>query len=276
VGEWWQRNIAEPGKAPLLLCLFAFVLTFLITRTIVRLIRAGRGPFRNVSAGGMHVHHVVPGTILVILGGLMALGAAGSGAWRIAAGVVFGIGAALVLDEFALILHLSDVYWSQAGRASVNAVLLTAGIMGCVLLGFSPLGVDNVHHQEWTVRTEVTLNAAVSLLFVAIALLKGKYGMALLGVFVLPLAAIASVRLARPNSPWDHWFYRPTSAKATRAAHREALSPPLVVRVRGKVENLLAGAPTVTAPAVTALTGAGCAGTAPGSSAPPTDHSVGG
>jgi hypothetical protein len=246
VGGWWQRNIAEPGKAPLLLCLLAFVSTFLTTRTIVRLIRAGRGPFRNVSAGGLHVHHVVPGTILVLVGGLLAVGAPDDGPWREIAGVVFGIGAALVLDEFALILHLSDVYWTQAGRASVNAVLVMAGIMGCILLGFSPLGVNDVHHQEWAVRTEVTLNAALSLILVVIALLKGKYGMALIGIFVLPLAAVATVRLARPNSPWDHWFYRPSSAKALRAARREATRPPLVIRVRAKVENVLAGMPTDT------------------------------
>jgi len=257
-GGWWHRDIVEPGKAPLLLCLVAFIVTFLVTRTIVRLIRAGRGPFGNVSAGGMHVHHVVPGTVLVVVGGLIALGAPG-GAWRGAAGIVFGIGAALVLDEFALILHLSDVYWAQAGRASVNAVLLAAGVMGCVLLGFSPLGVNDVRHYEWAVRVEVMTIAAVSLLFVVISLLKGKYGMALLGVFLVPLALIGSVRLARPNSPWDHWFYPAGSRKADRAAEREAQRPPLVVRVRTKVENVLAGAPT--APA----TPAGVGGTtAPG------------
>ncbi|SNQ51296.1 Membrane protein (fragment) [Frankia canadensis] len=81
---------------------------------------------------------------------------------------------------------------------------------------------------------------------VAVALLKGKYGMALLGVFVLPLAIVGSIRLARPNSPWDHWFYRRDLAKATRAAQREEKMPPRVVRLRTKVENLLAGAPTPT------------------------------
>ncbi|SNQ51295.1 membrane hypothetical protein [Frankia canadensis] len=150
--SWWDRDIVEPGKEALLLCLLAFMVTFLSTRTIVRLIRAGRGPFRNVSAGGMHIHHVVPGTILLITGGLLAIGAPPHAPWRDIAGVVVGVGAALVLDEFALILHLRDVYWQPAGRASVTAVLLTAGVMGCVLLGFSPLGVNDVHQQEWAVR----------------------------------------------------------------------------------------------------------------------------
>ncbi|CAO5155371.1 membrane hypothetical protein [Frankia sp. AiPs1] len=244
MGGWWHRNIAEPGKEPLLLCLVAFLVTFLVVRTIVRLIRAGHGPFRNVSAGGVHVHHVVPGTILLISGGLLAVGAPSHAPWREAAGVVVGIGSALVLDEFALILHLEDVYWQQAGRASVNAVLLVAGIMGCVLLGFSPFGVNDIRHQEWAVRMVVVADIVAAALLVAVSLLKGKYGMALLGVFVIPLAAVGSVRLARPNSPWDHWFYGRRPGKAVRAARREATAPPLVVRIRTRAENLLAGAPS--------------------------------
>ncbi|MCK9874645.1 hypothetical protein MXD61_12810 [Frankia sp. AgPm24] len=241
---WWERNIAEPGKGPLLLCLVAFLVTFLVTRTIVRLIRAGRGPFRNISTGGLHVHHVVPGTLLLISGGMLAVGTPTHAPWRQVAGVVVGVGAALVLDEFALILHLEDVYWEQAGRASVNAVLLAAGIMGCVLLGFSPLGVDDLRDQELAFRTFLVVDIVVGMLLVAVALLKGKYGMALLGIFLIPLAAIGSIRLARPNSPWDHWFYGRSPGKAARAAQREAMAPPLVVRIRTKAENLLAGAPS--------------------------------
>lgn len=77
MGHWWERNIIEPGKLPLLLALTAFVLTFLITRVITRLIRAGKGPFRNISgSGGVHIHHVVPGVVLTVaawlrLGGRM-------------------------------------------------------------------------------------------------------------------------------------------------------------------------------------------------------------
>ena len=72
-GDWWYDNIIEPGKLPMLLCLGAFVVTFVLTRVITRLIRAGIGPFKNnVSAGGVHIHHAVPGIILLIIGSLMA------------------------------------------------------------------------------------------------------------------------------------------------------------------------------------------------------------
>ncbi len=52
MGQWLQRNIIEPGKLPLLLALTAFVLTFLITRVITRLIRAGKGPSATSAPAG--------------------------------------------------------------------------------------------------------------------------------------------------------------------------------------------------------------------------------
>ena len=60
------------------------------------------------------------------------------------AAVFFGIGAGLVLDEFALILHLDDVYWSEQGRKSVEVVMLTAALVVLVLTGFTPLGVNDL------------------------------------------------------------------------------------------------------------------------------------
>ncbi len=118
MGHWFSRNIVEPGKVPMLLALTSFVLTFLVTRTVTRLIRAGKGPFRNVSSGGLHIHHVVPGVVLTVIGGFGAVGSDRHGLGGAVFAVVFGIGAGLVLDEFALILHLDDgaSRWSSSPR----------------------------------------------------------------------------------------------------------------------------------------------------------------
>lgn len=148
MGDWWYRNIVEPGKLPLLLALAAFLLTFAATRTITRLIRAGRGPFRNVTPGGMHIHHVVPGVILTVIGGFGAVGSGRHGVGASICAVIFGTGAGLVLDEFALILHLADVYWTEQGRQSVEVVVLAAALGLLVLSGFSPLGVNDVTGRE--------------------------------------------------------------------------------------------------------------------------------
>src|SRR5690606_14188466 len=88
-------------------------------RINVRLIRAKIGWFRDVNVGEMHIHHVVFGVVLMLGGGVAGLILSGGSqtAYAVAASV-FGVGAALVLDEFALILHLHDVYWEEEGRTS--------------------------------------------------------------------------------------------------------------------------------------------------------------
>lgn len=91
---------------------------------------------------------MVPGVVLSVVGGF---GAVASGKQGFAAGacaVVFGVGAGLVLDEFALILHMDDVYWTEQGRQSVEVVVLTAALVLLVLGGFSPLGVDDLSDDQ--------------------------------------------------------------------------------------------------------------------------------
>ncbi|MFF7067549.1 hypothetical protein [Streptomyces pseudovenezuelae] len=225
MGHWLHRNIVEPGKLPLLLALSAFVLTFLITRVVTRLIRAGKGPFGNVSSGGVHIHHVVPGVVLVVIGGF---GAVASGRHGFGAGlcaVVFGMGAGLVLDEFALILHLDDVYWSEEGRKSVEVVVLTVALVGLVLAGFSPFGVNDVTQGEAQDRGGVISSVVVNFLFAMLVLLKGKTRMAIFSVIVPLVGLIGLIRLARPGSPWARRFYarrpRARARAVLRAYHRD-------------------------------------------------------
>src|SRR6202142_1701281 len=153
MASWWHRDVIAAGKLPLLLCFLAFVVTFVLTRTITRLIRDGRGPLRNqVTASGTHIHHSVPGIILLIIAAFTAVGGPGSLGWRSFAAVAVGIGTSLVLDEFALILHLQDVYWSGEGQLSVEAVSLTAACLGLALVGFSPFRVADVDGAEFSLR----------------------------------------------------------------------------------------------------------------------------
>jgi hypothetical protein len=223
MGDWLQRNIVEPGKLPLLLALTAFVATFLITRVITRLIRAGRGPFGNISSGGVHIHHVVPGVVLTVTGGF---GAVASGRHGFGAGVfavVFGIGTGLVLDEFALILHLDDVYWTEAGRKSVEAVVLTAALGGLLLVGFAPFGVNDMSGQELQDRGKVLATVGGNLLFSLAVLAKGKVKTAVFSVFIPFVGLIGLLRVARPASPWARRFYRRrprARAKAMLRAYR--------------------------------------------------------
>lgn len=244
MGHWWYRNIVEPGKLPLLLALASFVLTFLVTRVITRLIRAGRGPFRNLSPGGVHVHHVVPGVVLMVLGGFVALAGGRRGFGSGVAAVLFGIGVGLVLDEFALILHLDDVYWTEEGTKSVEIVLLTAALVALILGGFLPFGVNEVSPEESTDRFTVVRTVAVNFLFVLVALIKGKGRMAVIGIFVPFVALFGAIRLARPHSPWARRLYRNRPKARARAQVRAVRHDRRWSGLRRKVEQFIGGAPS--------------------------------
>ncbi|WP_159766917.1 hypothetical protein [Streptomyces sp. HM190] len=221
MGHWWERNIIEPGKLPLLLALTAFVLTFLITRLITRLIRAGKGPFRNISgSGGVHIHHVVPGVLLTVAGGFGSVASDGHGFGALFSAVIFGMGAGLVLDEFALILHLDDVYWSEEGRKSVEVVVVTAALVGLVLSGFLPFGVNDLSEAELQDRGAAMLTIGTNFLVALVALSKGKARTAIFGVIIPLVAVVGAVRLARPTSAWARRFYRRRPRARARALLR--------------------------------------------------------
>lgn len=244
MGHWWYRNIVEPGKLPLLLALASFVLTFLVTRTVTRLIRAGKGPFRNITPGGVHIHHVVPGVVLMVLGGFIALAGGRRGFGTGVAAVVFGIGVGLVLDEFALVLHLDDVYWTEEGAKSVEIVILTVALVALILGGFLPFGVNELSPDEETDRLTVVRTVAVNFLFAVIALIKGKGRIAVVGVFVPFVALFGAIRLARPHSPWARRFYRNRPKARARARVRADRHDRRWSALRRRVENFIGGAPS--------------------------------
>ncbi|MET9590115.1 hypothetical protein ABZY45_04000 [Streptomyces sp. NPDC006516] len=243
MGHWFQSNIVEPGKLPLLIALSAFVLTFAITRMITRLIRAGKGPFRNITPGGVHVHHVVPGVVLTVVGGFGAVASGQRGVAASVFAVVFGVGAGLVLDEFALILHLDDVYWTEEGRQSVEVVVLTASLVLLVLGGFSPFGVDELSGEQQQNRLTVVLTYVLNFAFVLIALFKGKARMAVIGTLVPFVALVGALRLARPASLWAKRFYRRRHRARARAVLRAYHHDVRWAGPRRRFQDLIGGAP---------------------------------
>ena len=241
---WWERNIIEPDKLPLLLCFMSFVVTFLTTRAITRLIRAGRGPFRDVTPGGLHIHHSVPGVILLVIGAVMAVGAAPHSPWREIAAVAIGVGASLVLDEFALILHLDDVYWKQQGQLSVQAVALTITTLGCLLVGFTPFGVDDTTEAEMNLRLYVNLGIVLTILAVIVCAMKGKYRLTVVAIFIPWVAIVGAVRLARPTSPWARHLYRTRPRRQQRAIQRAAKFDRRWDPIFRRIGDAVAGSPS--------------------------------
>ena len=247
---WFDAQILDTGRLPLFSFFVAFVVSFGFIRLSARLIRAKvRWWPGNVVAGDVHVHHMVFGVVLMTIGGVAQLAAPlGSLDTRAAAAGLFGLGTALVLDEFALILHLRDVYWSNEGRISVDAVFVAAGVTALLLLGITPVGVKNLAHYQRllpaTPGAVATLHLAVAGLFLlaSVTLLKGKIWTGLFGLFVPPLFIAGAIRLARPGSPWARWRYRDRPGKQAKARRRDEQLREPVIRLKIRVQDKMTGA----------------------------------
>ncbi|MDV3128132.1 hypothetical protein M1247_24675 [Mycobacterium sp. 21AC1] len=250
-------DFVSHDRLPLLCCLVAFISTFFVTRTVVRYIRrhadSDRPPRwwqpRNIGHGSLHIHHAVFGVILVMVSGvtMVTLAVNGGMAEFTVAATFFGIGAALVLDEFALILHLSDVYWAEDGRTSVDAVFAAVAVAGLLILGFNPLSFFDVgiwrSDHTWVARAIVVLIAVLTLLLAVVVLLKGKVWTGLVGMFITPLLFVGAVRLSRPHAPWARWRYTSRPRKMHRALERERWLRRPVVQAKLWLQDAITGLP---------------------------------
>ncbi len=122
------------------LILFSFLLTFVLVRIITHLQLAGYLPVQN---GDFHVHHLVPGIFLILLSGYLGISFWRDDAFRRIMAILFGIGAALTIDEFALWLRLRDVYWLEEGRESIDAVIVTGVLLTMALI------LSEAHDHQW-------------------------------------------------------------------------------------------------------------------------------
>jgi hypothetical protein len=113
--------------------LAGFTVTFGITRWITWMIRTrgGIGPIKDVKVGSRHIHHFIPGGVLSLAAGGVAIGMKGSDFDRYLA-IPFGVGVALVLDESALLLELEDVYWTEEGVLSVQIVFAAISLLAAM------------------------------------------------------------------------------------------------------------------------------------------------
>src|SRR5256714_4209276 len=136
---------ANQGRGPACLVLLALLLSFGFIRTSARLMRSPRVPWwpgSVTTGGGLHIHHLVWGISLMLLSGFTAFATDLETPWLQITAIGFGIGAGLALDEFALWLHLEDVYWSDEGRSSVDAVILASAFAALAVIGIRPFGLD--------------------------------------------------------------------------------------------------------------------------------------
>ena len=135
----YHFHFRDERRERLFLSSLAFFLTFGAIRLITHMIRANVGPFHNVTtSNGLHIHHLVWGILLLLVVAYVWLLEVGVGSSWVASitALLFGVGAALTLDEFALFLNLKDVYWEQQGRVSVDAVLIFGAVLSIGVWGW--------------------------------------------------------------------------------------------------------------------------------------------
>jgi hypothetical protein len=239
--DFWNHQLVEHDRQWMFLVLLGLVLSFGFIRLSTRLMRSPRVPWwpgSVVSEGGLHIHHHVFGIVLMIAAGTISFaGFAVSPIYEICA-FLFGVGIGLTIDEFALWLHLEDVYWSKEGRSSVDAAVVCAVLLGLVLLGTRPFdlsdgGIGPVLASIATV--------ALTLVCVAICFLKVRFWHGAIGFFLFPLALYGACRLGKPDSPWARRYYGQRNPEKQARSERRFPPDRRTERVKNAIRDALGG-----------------------------------
>lgn len=227
---------SEPGRASAFLVLLAFLCSFGFIRTSARLTRSvSWWPGGVETESGLHIHHLVWGIVLVLVSGFAAFATELASPWWQILSVTFGIGAGFTLDEFALWVRLQDVYWSNEGRASLDAVILATVFAMLVVLGVQPYGLDESGSIAGT-----ALIAGGTLALAAITFLKGRLLLGVFGLFCPLAGAWGAIRLGKPASPWAKRYDERKLARARERFRDDRLG----ARAGREVLDLIGGAPS--------------------------------
>lgn len=221
--DFWNDQILAEEKQGLFLVLAGFILSFAFIRMSTRLMRSPKVPWwpgSVVSESGVHLHHLVFGIVTMMISGAVGFTVLGDGPWTEICAFLFGIGAGLTIDEFALWIYLDDVYWSEQGRVSIDATVIAAAAMGLILLGFTPFTFEtgSLDQAIGSIVSALVVFGLVALCFAKQRILHGT-----VGFFVFPVALYGALRIGKPGSPWARRRYgdrRP--AKQAKAAERFA------------------------------------------------------
>jgi hypothetical protein len=232
-------------KLPAFALLVGMVLAFLGVRINTRLIRRRVSWWPgNIHRGKVHVHHMVIGLIAMFLVGVLEFAIHPEAPWVEVLALCFGGAAGAVFDEFALVLHLKDVYWDHEGRKSVVAVFLATSFIAFMAIGMVPLGYTDPNSPvailEWTAVGLMVLDLAL----VAVAFLKGRIWFGWIGLFMPAFALVAAVRLARPWSIWALRRYSDKPQKMARAQRRAEDFDKRWGRRQRLIIDFFAGAPS--------------------------------
>ncbi len=241
--DFWS-NLVEHDEQGLFLVLMGFILSFAFIRMSTRLMRSPRVPWwpgSVVSDSGVHLHHLVFGIVTMMVSGALGFAALGHSPYVEIFAFLFGVGAGLTIDEFALWVYLDDVYWAEEGRSSIDATVIAAAGMLLVLLGASPFSFDTSSFEE---VVSSILGALIVFGVVAVCFLKKRLLHGAIGFFFLPIAIYGACRIGKPNSGWARRRYGERRPK--KQAKSEARFPPdrRTERFKNAFRDIVGGKPS--------------------------------
>jgi hypothetical protein len=244
ISDFWQDQLVEHGRQYHFLVLVGFIGSFAFIRLSTRLMRSPKVPWwpgSVVSEGGVHVHHHVFGIFTMMIAGVVSFALFDVGFWYDVCALAFGIGMGLTIDEFALWLHLDDVYWAEEGRSSIDVTLIAVAVMGLILLGAAPYNVtaDDV----WGVILAVVLFLAWGAL-VVICFAKQRFVHGLAGIVTFLLAIYGASRLGKPRSAWARRFYGARRPQKQAKAERRFRPDRRTELFKKRVRDAVGGTPT--------------------------------
>lgn len=241
--DFWD-NLAEHNEQALFMVLVGFILSFAFIRMSTRLMRSPKVPWwpgSVVSDSGVHLHHLVFGIVTMIAAGALGFLSHGTSPYAEICGFLFGVGAGLTVDEFALWVYLDDVYWAEEGRSSIDATVIAIAAMSLVLLGSSPLTIE-------TGSAGAVVGSVVAALVLVLAVIacfaKGRVLHGTVGFFFFPIAFYGACRLGKPGSAWARRLYG--ERRPEKQERAEARFPPdrRTERFKNAFRDIVGGKPS--------------------------------
>jgi hypothetical protein len=217
-------NLEDNHEQAVFLVLVGFLGAFAFIRMSTRIIRSESvswWPGNIESDSGLHLHHLVFGIVTMMAAGTLGFVSDGRSPFTEICALGFGVGVGLTIDEFALWVHLEDVYWEKEGRSSIDATVIAAALMLLIVLGVSPVVIDSSSTEALVISIVATL---IAFGFVAICFAKGRVLHGTIGIFVGPIAIYGAWRIGKPHSAWARYRYGERRPK--KQAKAEARFPP--------------------------------------------------
>jgi hypothetical protein len=243
VSDFWNEHILANNRQGVFLVLVGFILSFAFIRMSTRLMRSPRVPWwpgSVVSDSGVHLHHLVFGIVTMMIAGTLGFAAHGESPWGEICGFLFGVGAGLTIDEFALWVYLDDVYWAEEGRSSIDATVIAAAAMALVVLGVNPLDTGT-ESEGWLA---LVVSGLLLVVVVAICFFKGRRLHGIIGFFVFPVALYGACRIGKPSSAWARRRYGERKPKKQAKAERRFPPDRRTERYKDAFRDIVGGKPS--------------------------------